>query len=571
MIEAHQHPADRMLLLAVNLPDEDGVQEPTEPTRAEREFPHVGEEQPDRRIERDRQHRSDRHGEVLREGEGFEEPSLLRFQSEDRHERDRDHQEREEARSPHFLHRPNDHIAEILRTPRSLPLFEPLVRLLDDDDRRIHHRANGDGDPAERHDVGRNPHRIHRDEREEHRGGDGDDGDQRARDVPEENEDHGAHDHQLLDERPLQRRDGAQDQVRPIVGRDDLHPFGEGALDLGQARLHALDDLQRVLPIPHDHDAADGLPLSIQLGDAATNVRSQSDRAQMFHQDGRPRLRIDPHDDVLDVLEGSDVTATAHHVLPPGELDEPPPHVVVPPPNRAHDGLQRDAIGEQGIGVEIHLILPDEAANGSDFGHPWHRLQRVAQMPILKRAELGQTPFPRRIHQSILKDPSDGGHVLGQLHLHAFGQLRQDAAQILERSRARPVNVRPILEDHVHVGIAEIREAANVFHPRQSEQGADDRIRHLILDDVRAAIPPGVDDHLRVREIGDGVQRDVAHGMKPDEQGHADEEEDEESVVRAEFDEPFDHTRPSALTAGVPNVPAAASTAPRARGRARHG
>ena len=42
-------------------------------------------------------------------------------------------------------------------------VFQFLVGVLDHDDRRIDHRANGDGDAAQRHDVGR---QVHRGERE---------------------------------------------------------------------------------------------------------------------------------------------------------------------------------------------------------------------------------------------------------------------------------------------------------------------------------------------------------------------------------------------------------------------
>ena len=47
---------------------------------------------------------------------------------------------------------------------RVLPGFDALVRVLDHDDCRIHHRADRDRDAAERHDVGVDALIVHDDE-----------------------------------------------------------------------------------------------------------------------------------------------------------------------------------------------------------------------------------------------------------------------------------------------------------------------------------------------------------------------------------------------------------------------
>ena len=44
-------------------------------------------------------------------------------------------------------------------------MFEEFVRVLDHDDGRVHHRADGDGDAAQRHDVRGEAQPIHRQER----------------------------------------------------------------------------------------------------------------------------------------------------------------------------------------------------------------------------------------------------------------------------------------------------------------------------------------------------------------------------------------------------------------------
>ena len=114
---------------------------------------------PQRRIERDGQHRGHNHPEGLCIGQRLEQPSFLRLQGKHGDERDGDHQQREEARAADLLHRRDDHFLVVSAAARALPYFQFLMRLLHHHDRRIHHGADGDGDAAERHDVGRDAHR----------------------------------------------------------------------------------------------------------------------------------------------------------------------------------------------------------------------------------------------------------------------------------------------------------------------------------------------------------------------------------------------------------------------------
>ena len=51
---------------------------------------------------------------------------------------------------------------------RVVPRLDVLVRVLDHHHRGIDHRANGDRDPAERHDVGVDALVVHDDERYQH-------------------------------------------------------------------------------------------------------------------------------------------------------------------------------------------------------------------------------------------------------------------------------------------------------------------------------------------------------------------------------------------------------------------
>jgi hypothetical protein len=83
-------------------------------------------------------------------GERLEQAAFLRFEREDREERHGDDQEAEEQRRPDLARRVDDDLCTRLPGRSALEVF---VRVLDHDDRRVDHRANGYGDAAKAHDV----------------------------------------------------------------------------------------------------------------------------------------------------------------------------------------------------------------------------------------------------------------------------------------------------------------------------------------------------------------------------------------------------------------------------------
>ena len=103
MVDRHQRPADPGLFLGLDRADDDPCQGGRQPPGPEAERLKAREEQAQGRVQGDGQDRGDGHGGVLREGEGLEQPSLLRLEGENRHEGDGDHQKGEEGRSAHLL------------------------------------------------------------------------------------------------------------------------------------------------------------------------------------------------------------------------------------------------------------------------------------------------------------------------------------------------------------------------------------------------------------------------------------------------------------------------------------
>ena len=149
--------ADRMRLLRADAADEHGVDHPTEPRRPELEAPHAREEHAQRGVERDHEARRHEHRERLGVGERLEQPPFLRLECQHREERHGDHEQREEAGRRDFPDRFQDDLVMSARRSVALCLLELLVRLFDDDDRRVDQLAHRDRDAAERHDVRRDP------------------------------------------------------------------------------------------------------------------------------------------------------------------------------------------------------------------------------------------------------------------------------------------------------------------------------------------------------------------------------------------------------------------------------
>ena len=263
----------------------------------------MGEKQPHGGVERDRQYGGDGHGEVLGKGERLEEPSFLRFQGKDGHERDRDDQQRKEACRRDFLDGLDNHSVVIAFAALGFPDLQLLVRLLHHHDGCVHHGPDGNGDSSQRHDVGSHPNRLHRNEGNQNRYGYGQNRNQGAGDVPEENQNHQADDGDFFEERVLQRVNRAQDEFGAVIGGDNFHPGRQRRLDLIQFGLYAVNHAQGVFAGTHDHHSAHRVALAVQVRNPAANVGPERDLANVLHRNGYSRPRIAAHHDAPKVVK----------------------------------------------------------------------------------------------------------------------------------------------------------------------------------------------------------------------------------------------------------------------------
>ena len=163
-------------------------------------------------------------------------------------------------------------------------------------------------------------------------------------------------------------------------------------------------------------------------------------------------------------------------------------------------------------------------------------------MPVLERAQLGQVVPAGPVDEDVLQAPADAGRIRPELGRDAGRQLAGHPAHVFQDPAPGPVEVGAVVEDDVDQREAEERVGPHRLDTRGREQLGDDRVGDLVLDDIRAAVlPRGVDDHLGVGQVGDGVQRRVDDGPTPASQDRGHQHDDQERVAGAELDDAGDH------------------------------
>ncbi len=370
--------------------------------------------------------------------------------------------------------------------------------VLDHHDRGIDHGSDRDRDPAEGHDVGVDPKRVHRRERQQNRQRQRQNHDERRPDVEQEDENYEGDDEHLLEQLLLQVRDRALNQAAAIVGRDDLHTLGEGAAHLFQLQLDAFNGGECILAVPNDDDPADGLALTVEFREATTQIGAAADASDVAEQHGSAcAVRADA--DVAKVVEPLDVPAPSHDVLRAGHFDDPAPDVVVAVADRLDHSRHRHAIGEQDVGVERHLILLDEAADAGNLGDSLDALEPVAHVPVVESSQFAEMTLAGRVDEGVFEGPADSGRVGTEAQGSPLGKGSLHAIHVFEHARAGPVHVGAVLEDDVDEGEPEEGVAAHDLDPGSRNQCRHHGIGDLVLDQVGAAADPlREDDDLDV-------------------------------------------------------------------------
>ena len=199
------------------------------------------------------------------------------------------------------------------------------------------------------------------------------------------------------------------------------------------------------------------------------------------------------------------------------------------------------AVGREPLGVDDDLVLLLEAADGGDLGDALDGLELGLEVEVLRAPKLGQVVGPRRVAERVGVDPADAGRVRPERGRDAVGQAVADLAEVLQHAAARPVQVGAVLEDDVDEARPEHRVAADRPRAGHGQEGRGQRVRHLLLDDLRPlAGVVGADDDLDVAEIRDGVDGCRDRGPGAQARHHQRHQSDQQPVVGAPLDESFE-------------------------------
>ncbi len=206
------------------------------------------------------------------------------------------------------------------------------------------------------------------------------------------------------------------------------------------------------------------------------------------------------------------VAEAADHILGSAHLQYVSADFVCALPYLVNHGGSGDAIGEELVGVEVHLVLAHKAADAGHLCHAGHGFKLIAQIPVLQRAQIRQALGVTAIDDGILIDPARAGCIGTDSRMNIRGQPPGNLLQVLRHARSRPVEICVVLKHDEDIRVAEHGLSTHVLHARSRKQGGHDRVGNLVFNHIRGlASPLRVNDHLHVADVGQCVQRRSLH------------------------------------------------------------
>ena len=113
----------------------------------------------------------------------------------------------------------------------------------------------------------------------------------------------------------------------------------------------------------------------------------------------------------------------------------------------------------------------------------------------------------RLVDHRIGKTPADGRGVGAQNGIDIGGDLGLHRLQVFQDPASRPVDVGAFIKNDVDEGASQKGKSPDELDFRRREQCGGNGIGDLIFHQVGApALPLRIDDHLRIAQVGNGVQ-----------------------------------------------------------------
>src|SRR4029079_19251185 len=123
-----------------------------------------------------------------------------------------------------------------------------------------------------------------------------------------------------LDQGAADGRDRLLDQLRAVVDRHHADAGRQAPLHCPQLLYRRRDHLVRVFAVPGDDDTGNDVTAAVEIGGAATLVRTERDGGDVLDPDRGASLAGGEHD-VLEIGARRDVAVPAHHVFGAAEID----------------------------------------------------------------------------------------------------------------------------------------------------------------------------------------------------------------------------------------------------------
>ena len=485
----------------------------------------------------------------------LEDPPFVTLQREDRNVRGNDDEHREQRRPPDLVGGVDDDLAALRVAHALAPLGQPVHDVLDDD----HGAVDDDAEVhrSETQQVRRHAHDLQAEERRQERQRDDDDDRQAGAQVRQEQVEHQRDQQRPFHEVAKDRGEGLVHQPRAVVERHDGDPGREGAaVEFGDLRLHSLQDDARVLALAHHHDAGDDVVVLVLAHGPEPRHGADGDRRQIADQHRGPVARR--HHDAPDVVGRAQQADAADRVLLRALGDVAAAGIGVAASERVEEILEGQLVGAQLVEVRLHLVLLDEPAHADDVGNARNLPQAALDHPVLQRAQVrGRGAVAA---QAVTHDLAHGRGVRRDVGLHAGRNVH--AAQSLGHLSPHQVDVGVVVVGDDGVAQPELGVREHADRVRQSRERGLDRQRHLLFDLLGGAAGEERDDrHLRVGDVGEGLDGKV---LERDHAAHHEQqrsEDDEQRLVHRVVDQP-PHGAARAIGAEAPEVTPVGALAP---------
>ncbi len=301
----------------VDLPDQVGRVRDSPPTEDRRR---LEQQRGQRRNQRQAQDQGGAQGDRDRVGQGCEHLAFHAAQRGDRQEDDDDDEDAEDDRPGDLEGGLPDHRTAVEAFPVHIALPRHQAHgVLDEDDGPVSQHADGDRQPRQGHQIGRQADHSHDQEGRQRRHRQLDDDEEGRTDVSHEKQQHEDDHDGALEESALNRTQGGFHQLRTVVEGGDRHIVRQRPLCNLELVLEACDDVLARCAPKHQYDAGDGLALAVAGDRTLPDLGTDDDRGDLTEEDGNTVPVRD--DGVSKVLEIADPPVAPDDVLLASPLD----------------------------------------------------------------------------------------------------------------------------------------------------------------------------------------------------------------------------------------------------------